>query len=77
MSKFYMGMDEEKVVKNESVEETRGIEKIVTTDVNVRVAPGGNVIGARHAHDKVVVIAENGGWSELKEGGFILSSLLS
>lgn len=77
MSKFYMGMDEENVVKNESVEEVQGIEKTVTTDVNVRIAPGGNVIGARHAYDKVVVIAEENGWSELKEGGFILSSLLS
>ena len=77
MSKFYMGMDEEKVVKSEPVEGVQGVEKIVTTDVNVRVAPGGNVIGARHAHDKVIVVAENGGWSELKEGGFVLSSLLS
>lgn len=77
MSKFYMGMDEEKVVRNEPVEEVQGVEKTVTTDVNVRVAPGGNVIGARHAHDKVVVVAEDGAWSELKEGGFILSSLLS
>lgn len=77
MSKFYMGMDEEKVVKNEPVEEVQGVDKIVTTDVNVRVAPGGNVIGARHMHDKVIVVVEDDGWSELKEGGFILSSLLS
>lgn len=76
MSNFFIGKDEETIIKNEGLEKTQGVEKTVITDVNVREAPGGNVIGARHPLDTVVVMNEEGGWSQLKDGGFILSSLL-
>jgi len=47
-----------------------------TTNANVRLSPGGPVIGTLQRGTTVEVLACGGGWCELDEGGFVSSSLL-